>query len=379
MIRPCFLGAGLATHLGTGLAENLAALHRRPPSSQMLERRVDDRIEQIPYKLLRDFPLDDPEARLPAVVEAVVDAALREAGLRPDDRRKMALCVGSSSFDISVSESLYRKELAAGGHVLPLRSSSFANLAEAVRRRFALSGEDYSFNTACTSSANGLWYASRLVRAGAVDHALVLGVELMNDFTALGFLGLGLLTRSEMRPFDAGRDGLVLGEAVAALVVGRGDDGAFHWRGGANVCDTHSMVAACPDGAAISAVIEDALADAALAASDIAAVKAHGTANPANDDAEAAGMLRAFPVLPPLCALKPFLGHTLGASGLTETILFYRALEKGFLVATPGIGADAADCGVMLNQSERPMTRGHFMMNTFGFGGNDTSLVISRS
>jgi 3-oxoacyl-(acyl-carrier-protein) synthase len=64
---------------------------------------------------------------------------------------------------------------------------------------------------------------------------------------------------------------------------------------------------------------------------------------------------------------------------LTETILFYRALEEGFLVATPGIGAKPELCGVALNQIERPMTHGHFMLNTFGFGGNNTSLVIARA
>jgi 3-oxoacyl-[acyl-carrier-protein] synthase-1 len=378
MISPCFLGSGIATHLGTGLAENLAGLHD-PPSPQTLERRLGDRVERIPYRPLRGFPDPSVETRLHGVIDAVIEEALRDASLSASERRRTALLVGSSSFDIGVSESRYREELAAGGDVLPLRSSSFGNLAEAVRERFSLQGEDYTFNTACTASANGLWYAARLIRAGAVDHALVLGVELFNDLTAFGFLGLGLLSRSTMKPFDPGRDGLVLGEACSALVLGRGDPGRFQLRGGANLCDTNSMVAATADGSTIAAVIERALADASLDAGTIAAVKAHGTASPSNDEAEAAGMLRAFAELPPICALKPFIGHTLGACGLTELILFYRAIESGFLIATPGIGSDPSALGVVLNQTERPMTRGHFMLNSFGFGGNNTSLVISRS
>ncbi len=378
MIRPCFLGSGIATHLGIGVAENLAALHERPQPPQRLLRRVEDRVLSIPYKPLRGFPLESVETRLDDVIDAVVEEALDEAGLRPPERRRMALFVGSTSFDISVSESLYRKELAAGGDSLPLRSSSFGNLAEAVRERFGLRGEDYTFNTACTASANGAWYAARLIQNRAIDHALVLGVELVNDLTALGFFGLGLLTRSTMRPFDLGRDGLVLGEACSALVLGPGDPERFHLRGGANLCDTHSMVAASIDGSSVAAVIEQALADATLPASAIAAVKAHGTATPSNDEAEAAGMMRAFATLPPICALKPFIGHTLGACGLTELVLFYRAIEHGFLVATPGIGADPSALGVALNQTERSMTEGHFMLNSFGFGGNNTALVISR-
>ena len=291
----------------------------------------------------------------------------------------MALCVGSSSFDISVSESLYREERSRGREALPLRSSSIANLAESVRARFDLRGEDYSFNTACTASANGVEYAARMIEAGAVDHALVLGVELVNDITALGLLGLGLLSRSTMKPFDARRDGLVLGEACAALVLGPGDADAFHWMGGANLCDTSSMVAATLDGSTVAAVMQRALADAGLGPGAITAVKAHATASPGNDDAETAGLRRTFAPVPPVCALKPFIGHTLGASGLAELILFYRALERGFLVATPGLAAEAGPTGVALNQSEQPVASGSFLLNSFGFGGSNTSLVIGRS
>jgi 3-oxoacyl-[acyl-carrier-protein] synthase-1 len=342
-------------------------------------RQVDGRVEAIPYKLLKGFPVDAASARLTSVVDAVVDEALGEAALSRSARRAMALFVGSSSFDISESESRYRDELARGSGALPLSSSSVANVAEGVRRRFDLAGEDFTFNTACTASANGLWYAARMIRSGVVAHALVLGVELLNDLTALGFLGLGLLSRSTMRPFDDRRDGLVLGEACSALVIGPGDSDRFHFLSGANVCDTHSMVAAHPGGSTIAAVMHEALTGAKLAAGDITAVKAHGTANPANDDAEAAGLTSVFAPLPPICALKPHLGHTLGASGLTELVLFYRALESGFLAATPGIGGRAATGGVSLNQVEQPMSRGCFMLNSFGFGGSNTSLLIGRS
>jgi 3-oxoacyl-[acyl-carrier-protein] synthase-1 len=378
MNRPFFLGAGIATFLGTGIAENLAGLHEPPRPPRYLERRFDDRVFRIPCKPLRGSPVEDAEKRLSSVIDTVIEEALHEAGLRPSEQRRMALCVGSSSFDICVSESLYRKELAKGGEVLPLRSSSFGNLAETVRGRFGLQGEDYTFNTACAASANGLGYAARLIQAGSVDHALVLGVELLNDLTALGFLGLGLLSRSEMKPFDSDRDGLVLGEACSALVLGPGDSDRFRWRGDANMCDTTSVVAAHADGSTVSRVIEQALSNARLQPRAIAAVKAHGTASPSNDEAEAAGLLRAFATLPPVCALKPFIGHSFGACGLTEMILFYRAIESGFLIATPAIGADPRALGMVLNQTERAMTHGHFVLNSFGFGGNNTSVVISR-
>jgi 3-oxoacyl-[acyl-carrier-protein] synthase-1 len=378
MNRAAFLGAGLATHLGTGIAENLAALHRPPPPPRRLERRLGGSIERIPFKPLHASPAAPADERLFRVIDAVIEEALGESGLSATERRRMVLCVGSSSFDIGVSESRYRDELRRGGDVLPLRSSSFGNIAETVRSRFGLQGEDYTFNTACTASANGLGYAARLIRSGSVDHALVLGVELLNDVTALGFFGLGLLSRSEMKPFDARRDGFVLGESCSALVLGPGDSDRFFWRGDANMCDTTSMVASKSDGSSIRAVIERALAEARLDPSAITAVKAHGTASLSNDEAEAAGLLGTFPTLPPVCALKPFIGHSLGAGGLTELILFYRAVESGFLIATPGIGADPNELGLALNQAEHAVTHGQFVLNSFGFGGNNTAVVISR-
>ena len=132
-------------------------------------------------------------SRLDDVIHAVIEGAVGEAGLRPSEQDRMALFVGSSSFDISVSESLYRRRSLPAAIAFALRSSSFGNLAEAVRGAIRLAGEDYTFNTACSASANGAWYAARMIQTGAIDHALVLGVELINDLTALGFFGLGLL------------------------------------------------------------------------------------------------------------------------------------------------------------------------------------------
>jgi 3-oxoacyl-[acyl-carrier-protein] synthase-1 len=259
-------------------------------------------------------------------------------------------------------------------------SPSFGSLGETVRKRFGFHSADFSFNTACTSSANALWYASRLIHAGTIRYALVLGVEMANHITALGFHGLGLLTRSVMKPFDAGRDGLIPGEAASALLLGPGNANDFRLLGGANVCDTHSMSAANADGSSIAAVITAALAEAGLPHTAIAAIKAHGTASLLNDEAEAAGLLRIFSSthMPPVCALKPFLGHTLGACGLTELIVFWKAIVAGFVPATAGIGADPSVLGIALTQQPYPALPGAYLLNYFGFGGNNTALLIGQ-
>lgn len=383
--QACFLGAGIATHLGTGIAAQLAALQRAPLPPQIVNCAIGTICdggtihEPVPYKLLADFPLANIEQRLDVVIDNVIEQALAAAKISYSERKNIALFIGSSSFDISKSEHIYQQEKRAGNHSIPFgHSPSFGNLGETVRNRFSFYGPDFSFNTACTSSANALWYASRLIQAGKIRYALVLGVEVINHITALGFHGLGLLTRSVMKPFDAARDGLVLGEAASALLLGAGNAQDFRVLGGANLCDTYSMSAANADGSSVAAVINAALAEANLPHTAIAAIKAHGTASLLNDEAEAAGLLRIFldSDLPPVCALKPYIGHTLGACGLTELILFWQAISHGFIPATNGIGADKSVLGISLTQHAQDAASGAYLLNYFGFGGNNTSLLI---
>lgn len=376
-----FLGSSIYSCLGKGVEANLQALQQPAEAPTLHLNQTTDETLQIPYKLLGDAPLQNPEERLYKLIEEVAQQALDEAQVSEEQRRTMGLFIGSSSFDLSVWETRYQRDLAQSEHAVALRNGSISILADYLVRQMDLRGQDYSFNTACTASANALMAAVTQVEAGVTEFALVIGVELYNEVSALGFNGLGLLTRSVMLPFDEARDGLVLGEGISALVVGRApadERQRFSLRGAANFSDTHSISAAAPDGSTIAKVMEWALESASMGAQDVTAVKVHGTASLSNDEAEAAGMHRVFSSLPPLCALKPHLGHTLGACGLNELILFYRAIEAGFLIATPGISASEGDLEITLNQQQLPLREGNFMLNYFGFGGNNTSLIISN-
>ncbi|HYE44951.1 MAG TPA: beta-ketoacyl synthase N-terminal-like domain-containing protein [Caulobacter sp.] len=380
MRRAWFLGAGLHTTLGRGMAANLAALPAGPPPPGVTEVPLGSGLERAPTMLLADLPLEDAETRLWRALEPVVEEAIAASGLTPDQVERAALFLGSSSLDISVSEAVYARGLIADAQTQPLMANvAMGGLAEALRRRFGLRGPDYTVNTACTSSANALIYADAMIADGLIDHALIVGLEIFNVITALGFQSLALLAPGGMRPFDAARAGLVLGEGVAALVVGP-EPGPSRFRvvGGANLCDTHAVSAANPDGSTVSAVMRQALEAAGLAPDDILAVKTHGTASLLNDEAEAAGIQQVFEDAPPLLAMKPFIGHTFGACGLAETLLVCAAAEAGHLPPHPGISPAPGDLGLALNQTWAPVGRGAFLLNFFGFGGNNTSLVLAN-
>ncbi|WGM40911.1 beta-ketoacyl synthase N-terminal-like domain-containing protein [Caulobacter sp. NIBR1757] len=379
MRRAWFHGAGLHTTLGATLSENLDALPAGPPPPGVTAVPLGETVEPVPSMLLNGLPLTDVETRLWRALEPVIDAALTASDLTPLQRERTALFLGTSSLDISVTEAIYARALTIDAAHPLMTNAAMGGLAETIARRFGLRGPDYTINTACTSSANALIYADAMIREGLIDHALIVGLEIFNVITALGFQSLALLAPNGMRPFDAARAGLVLGEGVSALVVGAtpGPSG-FHLLAGANLCDTHGVSAANPDGSTVAAVMQQALDAASLAASDILAVKAHGTASLLNDEAEAAGMHRVFSAIPPMLAMKPFIGHTFGACGLGELLLVCGAIERGHLPPMPGISAEPGELGLTLNQTWAPVGKGAFLLNYFGFGGNNTSLVVAN-
>src|SRR5690606_14559770 len=150
----------------------------------------------------------------------------------------------------------------------------------------------YTYSTACTSSANAVLYAHRMLEAGVIDHALVVGLEHFNQMTVLGFHGLGLISPAgAMMPFSRGRDGLILGEGCGLILLSRSENEAsLQICGGAIATDNHSLTAANVDGSSLAAVITQALSDSSITAETIIAIKAHGTASLMNDEAEAAGL-----------------------------------------------------------------------------------------
>jgi 3-oxoacyl-[acyl-carrier-protein] synthase I len=380
MSRSYFLGAGIHTCLGRGVKANIDAMFGPLPQPQILQVPLGEIHEPAPVMLLHDAPLEDVEQRLWRVIEAVASEALDAAGLSEPERRETVLLLGSSSVDIAASEAVYQRELRDGVETSPLMAnSSLGELADRIRRRFNLAGADYTISTACTASANALVYADALARSGRAKFALVMGVETFNIITALGFHGLSLLAPNGMRPFDKSRGGIVLGEGCSALVVGpKRGDARFHLRGSANLCDIFGMSTANPDGTTVSGVIKMALDASGVKATEIAGIKTHGTASLLNDEAESAGMRQVFAELPQLCALKPFIGHTFGACGLNELILLSGLVERGYFPAAPGICTEPSDLDITLPQKPPAIELGVFMLNYFGFGGNNTSLVVAN-
>jgi 3-oxoacyl-[acyl-carrier-protein] synthase-1 len=260
-------------------------------------------------------------------------------------------------------------------------SNGYGKIAGAVMDRFNMGGNSYCFVTACTSSANAVLYAASMIEEGVVEKALVVGYDLYNNLGFYGFEGLKSLASSEVRPFDAARDGLILGESCGAVVLeAQNREGSdFMWLGGANLCDTYSVTSHDEEGAAVGETMNRALARAGIDPREVDAVKAHATGTENNDRTECAAMKLVFgDRIPPVTCLKPFIGHTVGACGVSELILLTESIKAGFIPATPGFREKDEALNLTPLTENRPTGEGIFMLNTFGFGGNCTTLILSN-
>ncbi|WP_018997585.1 beta-ketoacyl synthase N-terminal-like domain-containing protein [Hirschia maritima] len=381
-------GASLHTSLGFGLEEHANEL--RSPSADLLalpnkiklpiQLADEDAPEEIPYHLVARKPLKDTETRYFEILEKVVENCLSTSGLSEEELSHTGLYLGTSSSDVCLIEQNYLDELKNDENAQPLNLyCSMDNLGAHLRKKFNLSPLGMSANTACTASANALLYAAAAIKSGRLKHAIIVGAEILNITTAYGFQGLELLTQTRMRPFDARRDGLVLGEAASAVILSaqKPSFASIELLGGATLSDGYGMSAANPDGSSIARVIRQALKQSNVSAEDINAIKAHGTASLLNDEGESEGLKQVFQTLPTITALKPYIGHTFGASGLTELLILNACLDAGFIPGTPGISEQACSkLGITLNQTSQNMENPVILCNQFGFGGNNTSLVV---
>lgn len=348
--------------------------------SRVILDALDEPVALNYYRIADGADLFDPE-RMQRLLPPVVEGALDEAGLSVRERRGLPIFVGSSCFSIAREESHYAAALAkVPERALPMRVTGFDLIASLARDAAGSTAASYTWNTACSSAANALVGAHRAIALGRCRRALVVGVELANLTTLSGFSALQL-TADEVRPFDADRSGIVLGEGVSAVVLDAepARDVPLRIVAGASNCDTHGVTGANPDGRSIAAVISGVLRRAGTGPERIRVLKAHGTGTPSNDAAEARGMHRAFPELPPVCALKPWLGHTMGACGLNELVLFASAIERGFVPAAAGFDTVDPDLDVSPLTAEMPAGPGLYLLNQFGFGGNNAVFILERT
>jgi len=303
--------------------------------------------------------------RAEAIASSVAASFKEKTGLPEHEWRELPCLVGSSSHFIGAREA--RPDAALGPPI---------EFATRLARWVGTSGPVMAVNTACTSGLTALGLARDMVESGASQHVLVLGVELANRLTNLGFAALGMLTATQARPCDASRDGLALGEAFAAVLV----SGSGPWRiaGLATEIDPSGFTAPAPDEKIIARAMKAALSAAGWQAGDVDLLKLQAGGSPSGDLAEARAVRGVFTAPPrALVSFKGEIGHTLGASGPAELALLLEALARGTVPPTTGFSRPDPELGLEPKAGDGRSVR-RVLFNLAGFGGHVASLALAR-
>jgi 3-oxoacyl-[acyl-carrier-protein] synthase-1 len=303
---------------------------------------------------------------------------------------RVAVIVGTSTSGIMQTERAYQRLDPATGALPPIHYAETQNtysLGRFVRRYLGLAGPAHVVSTACSSSAKVFGDAARMLDAGLADAAVVGGCDTLCLTTLYGFGSLELLSDRPCRPFDPDRNGISIGEGAGFALLQRAPAPGVRARPGGEIvlvgvgesCDAHHMSTPHPEGLGATLAMQRALAAGGLAPDAVGYVNLHGTATRSNDTAEGNAVARLFGPGLPCSATKGATGHLLGAAGIAEAIISMLSLRHEWLPGTANSTAvdPACSCRVLLEGS-RAAPR-YVLSNSFGFGGNNCSLVFGRA
>lgn len=325
-----------------------------------------------------------------AASEALADARLLESGIEPPS---VGITMGVGGNDLLRSEDYYAEVLARGyRRAHPFKIANYLSNApvDTLGERFNLTGLRACTNSACSSSTMAVGYAADLISRGRLTAALCGGADSLCRTALAGFNALRVVDTEPCRPFDVSRNGMNLGEAGVVLVLedmararARGAHVYVEIAGYAASCEAYHATAPEPEGVAVAALLEAALAASGVNAAEIDHVNAHGTGTPQNDRTEARGIRRVFGNRAddiPVTSIKSMVGHCLGAAGAIEAAALALTIERGVIPPTIHHRETDPECqvDVVANTARTRLVRCG-ISTSLAFGGNDAAIVMRRA
>ena len=309
-----------------------------------------------------------------AVRQAILNAGVDLKG------KRVALISGTTVGCMDLTEQFYNEMKTDDALLsLPQHNDCGMSTSEMAKIVGLEDAELCTISTACSSALNAIIIGAEMMKNDEADLVIAGGSDALSRFHLNGFNSLMILDKERCRPFDDTRAGLNLGEGAAFVVMQKdAPDAKAYVAGYGNRCDAFHQTASSEDGKGAYLAMHDALSMAHLSAADIQYVNAHGTGTPNNDLSESKALFHIFgDKMPEVSSTKSLTGHTTSASGSIETVICLLAMQHGF---TPGnLGwHNQIEGGITPTLGRHGVKLDHVMCNSFGFGGNDSSLIISR-
>ena len=394
MKRVFVTGAGLVSSIGKSVEENLKSLRSGICGISKAEFLKTSYTESLPFgevkisneEINSEFEIEKKGATrtgllaLKAVNECIESSGLTKAELESETT---ALIGATTVGGMCLTDELYRD--ANSKH----EASEFIDSYEAgaatrfLINHFKIGGYVNTINTACSSSANSIIFGARLIKNGYANRVIAGGVDSLAKFTINGFNSLHILAAGQCMPFDNGRSGLNLGEGAGFLVL-EGEDTIGQKpllgeiTGYANTNDAFHPSSLSEEGKGPILSMQRAIQMAHLDNSAIGYINTHGTGTENNDLVESRAMIRVFETPPPFSSTKSNIGHTLGAAGSIEAIYGLLNLQHQEVFPALNFITPIQETGLIPVSKNEKLKINHVMSNSFGFGGNCTSLIISK-
>ena len=370
---------------GVGMMKNLQSCHKELPVGEV--KLSDDEL-----KTLLGLPVESLYSRTTLLGAVAVRQAMTDAGLSADmlAGKKVVLISGTTVGGMDVTERLLRDMRDAlqcpspnTHHPSPIeyiKRHDCGSTTNEIAQICGLDGEICTISTACSSAINSIIVGCEMLRSGEADIVIAGGSEALSKFHLNGFNTLHILDTEVCRPFDATRVGLNLGEGAGFVVLQKDEANTKAYIGGyGNKCDAFHQTASSDEGEGAYLAMREALESSGIDKSHIDYINAHGTGTPNNDPSESVALKRIFGNdIPLVSSTKGFTGHTTSASGSIETVICVLAMQNDFVPVSYGFRHADEACIHPFVGDDKHHRMDYVICNSFGFGGNDSSLLLMR-
>lgn len=383
-------GYGVISSIGNNVEELFTSLKAKKTGIRQGEKAFTTRykVGEIAFsdaELHQHFQLKTEGSRTALLGMIAAKEAFMGHVLRPDIRT--GLISGTSVGGMDVSEREYANYLNNTTHNLQAYGHHSSGTSSAqIAQELGVTDFVNTISTACSSAANAIMMGARMIQKGWLDRVIVGGTDSLTSFTISGFRSLMIFDEEWCRPFDETRKGLNLGEGAgfivlesAASIEKTGKQPIGRLSGWSNASDAYHQTASSPDGEGAILSMQQALDVAQLSPESIDYVNAHGTATPNNDLSESKAFLHIFNgKVPPFSSTKAFTGHTLAASGGIEAVISLLSIQHGMLFPNLNHTQVIAETGLQpVTEVISNVQVNHVLSNSFGFGGNNSTIIIS--
>lgn len=399
MNAPVFVaGTGIISAIGNNVAECLDALeNERAGMGQMhnLDSVHRQRLPVAEVKLSNDeltklagFPKTKSRTALLSMIAA--REALDDAGIKNITNLRTGFISANSVGGMDKTEIFFTEFIADNnkGRLRDVINHECGSVTELVADALGIKDHISTISTACSSSANAIFFGARLIRNNILDVVVAGGTDSLTKFTLNGFNTLMIVDEQFCQPFDENRRGLNLGEGAGYIVLVSDKVAAtlknkphIVLSGYFNANDAYHQTASSPDGTGSYLAMSGALKKSGLKPQDIDYINLHGTGTQNNDIAEGNAIKRLFDGhYPKMSSTKTFTGHTLGASGGIEAVFSILALQHGVIFPNLRLQTPMVDLPfVPVKEFIKNVEVKHVLSNSFGFGGNCSSLIFSKT